>query len=116
MYFLGALYVQTGRYAEGVPYLERAHKLTPDSWAAAFYLGKARLKLNDATTAILFLKRAADLNPDEPSVFYLLAGALRASGRNEEAKQALRRVTELHANSLEAEKRALRDANVSGTR
>jgi hypothetical protein len=42
--------------------------------------------------------------------------ALRALGRNEEAKQALRRVTELHNNTLEADKRFLQDKGVVGTR
>jgi len=39
-------------------------------------------------------------------------------GRDEESKQALRRVSELHANLLEAEKRARFDAetHVPGTR
>jgi Flp pilus assembly protein TadD len=81
-----------------------------------FYLGKAKFKLNDAAAAVPLLQQAAELNPDEPSIFYLLASSLRAVGRGEEAKQALRRVTELHTSSLDAEKRALRDANVVGVR
>ncbi|HEX2711668.1 MAG TPA: tetratricopeptide repeat protein [Candidatus Acidoferrales bacterium] len=116
MYFLGALYVQTGQYAQAVPYLERVHKLTPDSWAAAFYLGKAKLKLNDLTAAVLLFQQAGELNREEPSIFYLLARALRAAGRDEEAKQALRWVTELHTSALDAERRALRDAKVVGAR
>ena len=116
VYFLGALLVQTERYPEALPYLERAYKLTPDSWASAFYLGKAKLKMKDATGAIALLQQAADLNPDEPSIYYLLATALKTAGRAEEAKQALHRVTELHSNTLDVEKRALRDAHVVGAR
>jgi tetratricopeptide (TPR) repeat protein len=36
-YFLGGLLVQEGRFAEGVPYLERAKLAKPDSWAVYFY-------------------------------------------------------------------------------
>jgi len=116
IYFLGALYVQSGEYQRSLPLLELAHKVTPDSWAAAYYLGKAKLRLNDMNSAVPLLREAAELNPDEPAVFYLLATGLKALGRSEEAKAALRRVAELHATSLEAEKKALRDANVVGTR
>jgi len=36
-YFLGSLLVQESRDVEGVPYLERAKELRPDSWAVYFY-------------------------------------------------------------------------------
>jgi hypothetical protein len=41
---------------------------------------------------------------------------LRGTGPSDEAKQALRRVTELHINAQEAEKRALQDTQVVGVR
>ena len=56
------------------------------------------------------------MNPDESALFYLLASALRAEGRKEEAQLALKRVSELHATQLEAEKHALQDASVVGAR
>jgi len=56
------------------------------------------------------------MNSDEPSAFYLLATALRSTGRNEESRAALRRVAELHTKKLDAEKQALQDANVIGAR
>ena len=115
-YFLGALYVQAGEYAKSLPYMERAHKVTPDSWPAAYYLGKARLKLKDSKGAVPLLQQAAELNPDEPTVFYALASALRELGRTDEAKQALRRVNELHTSSLEVEKKFLQDSIIVGAR
>jgi len=96
--------------------MERAHKVTPDSWAAAYYLGKARLKLKDSKGAVPLLQQAAELNPDEPTVFYALASALRELGRTDEAKQALRRVNELHTSSLEVEKKFLQDSIIVGAR
>ncbi len=115
IYFLGALLVQDGRYPEGISYLEGAKTQMPDSWAIPFYLGKAHLKLRQPETAVLELKQAAALNADEPSVFYLLASALRASNHPEEAKQAMGRVEELHSTALEAEKAAVR-SRIAGSR
>ncbi len=80
------------------------------------YLGKAKLKMNDPQSAAGLLQQAAEINPDEPSIYYWLASALKATGRTDEAKQALRRVTELHTNAEETEKRALQDAHVVGVR
>ena len=58
-----------------------------------FDLGKAKLKLHDNAEAVRYLQQAAEMNDDEASVFYLLATALRASGRDQEARVALRRVS-----------------------
>jgi Flp pilus assembly protein TadD len=79
-------------------------------------MGKAKLKLGDAKIAVTYFQRAAELNPDEDSLFYLLSKGLRALGREEEAKKALQRVSELHATTLDAQKRALQDAHVVATR
>jgi hypothetical protein len=51
----------------------------------------------------------------EASVFYLLANALRATGREEDARAALRRVSELHTTSLEVDRR-IHDAVVAEAR
>jgi len=85
MYFPGGLYVQAGENEKGLPNFERAHQMTPASWAA-LYMGKAKLKLGDAKSAVEDLQQAAELNPDEHSVFYLLSKGLRTLGRDEEAK------------------------------
>jgi len=55
------------------------------------------------------------MNSEEPTVFYTLATALRAEGRDEEARAALHRVSELHTTSLEADRRS-HDAMVAGAR
>ncbi len=51
-YFLGGLLVQEDRDAEGIPYLEQAKKLKPDSWAVYFYLGRAKLHLKQTAAAV----------------------------------------------------------------
>jgi len=114
-YFLGGLLVQTDRFADGASFLERARSLDPDSWATYLYLGKAKLKLHENDAAVRYLRQSGDMNPEEPTIFYLLAGALRATGREEEAKAALHRVSELHLTSLEADRRS-HDAMVAGAR
>jgi tetratricopeptide (TPR) repeat protein len=113
-YFLGGLLVQEGRYAEGIPYLERARKVKPDFWAPYFYLGKAKLRLEQAAEAVVLLQRAVKLNPDEASAYYLLGRALENCGREVEARQALRRVRDLRAAAIEAT--TLDDGKVAGAR
>ena len=49
-------------------------------------------------------------------MFYLLGTALRAKGREPEARAAFRRVTELHASNLDAAKKSLQDAHVVDVR
>jgi tetratricopeptide (TPR) repeat protein len=115
VYFLGGLLVQSERYADGVPFLEQARSLDPDSWATYLYLGKAKLKLHENADAVRYLQQASEMNHDEASIFYLLASALHASGREEEAREARRRVAELHTNSIEMDRR-MHDAMVAGAR
>ncbi len=90
--------------------------MAPDSWATYFYMGKAKLELKDAAAAIGLLRQAAEMNSDDPGVFYLLGRALRSEGRTQEAETAFRRVAALHSTALDAEKRALQSADIVGTR
>jgi Flp pilus assembly protein TadD len=113
-YFLGGLLVQESRYAEGIPYLERAKTAKPDFWAPYFYLGKAKLRLEKPAEAVVFLQKAVKLSPDEASAYYLLGQALQACGRGQEARQALSRVRDLRAHFLE--NFTLDDSRVAGTR
>ena len=84
----------------------------PDSWAAYFYLGKAKLQLEKPAEAVLLLQRSIQLNPtDEVSAYYQLGKALEACGRNEEARRALAHVRDLRAAAAEA---ATLDGHVSG--
>ena len=62
------------------------------------------------------LRQAVDMNPEDAGSFYLLARALRSEGHATEADAAMKHVVQLHTSSLDAEKRALQDAGVVGTR
>ena len=95
--------MQDGKYGEGIPFLEKARELMPDSWAVSFYLGKAMLQLKRPAEAAPLLRKAAELNPREASVFYQLGKALQSLGREQEARAALLKVRELRAEALNRE-------------
>jgi len=100
-YFLGAVLVQDGRYAEGVPHLERARAAKPDFWAPYFYLGKAKLRMERPAEAVNLLQRAVKLNGEDVAAYDLLARALEACGRQAEARQAMAKVRQLRAGTLQ---------------
>jgi cytochrome c-type biogenesis protein CcmH/NrfG len=116
LYFLGALLVQSQRYPDGLSYLEKAQRMTPDSWATYFYMGKAHFQQHDTAAAVRLLRQAVEMNPEDAGSFYLLARALRSEGHAQEADAAMQRVVQLHTSSLDAEKHALKDAGVVGAR
>jgi tetratricopeptide (TPR) repeat protein len=111
LYSLGALLVQLSRWGDGCSLLEQAQTVAPNSWATAFYLGKAKFELHDTTAAETQLRLAAQLNPDEAGAPYLLARIVRAQGHTEEAAKLMERVAALHATALDAEKNAVDRAN-----
>lgn len=111
LYLLGAQLVQLSRWADGRAVLLQAQAAAPGSWATAFYLGKANFELHDSASAEAQLRRAAELNPDEPGAPYLLARIARAQGRADEAARYMERVAALHATALDVEKRAVEHAS-----
>lgn len=98
-YFLGALLVQEGN-ATGIDLLEKTRQARPEFWGSYYYLGKFK---SDAA----MLQKAAELKPDEPSVWYQLARVLKAAGMDEEARDATRRMTALRAKASERAQEAL---------
>ena len=108
-YLLGALLITEEKYPAAIPYLDRAGQALPDSWALAFYRGKAALKTGHPTDAIPLLQRSVELNPDGQQTYYLLAQALRADGRPAEAKAALDQLRTVKSHALQREQHALAD-------
>jgi tetratricopeptide (TPR) repeat protein len=106
-YYLGVALMQADRVEEAAQSLERSRALDANFWGTWFYLGKARLK-QDAGAAIPLLQRAAELNPNAATVFYELGLALKAGGREEDARRAMDRVREIRARELRADEEALR--------
>lgn len=111
-YYPADMLVQSARYQDGLPYLEKANSLDPDSWATYLFMEKAEFLLGHADTAVTLLRKATVMNPDESGAFYLLARALRCEGRAEDANAAMHRVMALHVTALEVERRALKDEGI----
>jgi Flp pilus assembly protein TadD len=73
------------------------------------------MKLGQTQEAVDDLQKATELNSDEDSLFYLISKGLHSLGREEEAKKAMQRVAELHAQTLAVQKKALVDQHIVGT-
>jgi predicted Zn-dependent protease len=67
-------------HPDGLSYLEKAQRMTPDSWATYFYRGKAQFQQHDTAAAVRQLRQAVEMNPEDAGSFYLLARALRSQG------------------------------------
>lgn len=106
-YLLGAMLVQQGKTGEAIPLLEQARSARPDGWGAYYYLGRAKLQSSHARSAAPLLKKAAALNPDEPAVYYHLSRALKAIGREAEAREAAARVAELKRQGITRDQNAV---------
>ena len=61
------------------------------------------------------LQGAAELNSEGDSLFYLFSKGYRILGREEDAKTAMQRVAERHAQTLAVQKKALVDKHIVGT-
>jgi Flp pilus assembly protein TadD len=100
--FLGSSYVDAGRIAEGLPYLERALKLDPASAKAHNEMGGALLKQHRAADALEHFRRAIELSPRDDRLIYNFAKALIAAGRPADAAAALERALAINPDLAEA--------------
>ena len=69
---LGDLYLYEGMPQEADSHFVRALAIDPDSFAAAYGLGRARFKSGDFTGAIAALRQALAQNPDHLDTHYAL--------------------------------------------
>ena len=69
--------------------------------------GEAMVFAPKARAAAPLLEKAASLNPDESAVFYHLSRALKALGRDAEARKASARVAELKRQGIERDQDAV---------
>ena len=89
--FLGAAYVETGRFAEAIPQLEAALRLDERSASAHSDLGTALMAQGDLANALVHLQRAAALAPRNESMQFNLGNALNKASRTAEAAAAYER-------------------------
>ena len=95
IHFKGYALCQLGRFAEGMPLLERALGLQPGNPDFQGNIGIIHYVLGDLPAAIRALERAIKLAPHMAEPYSNLAMALRDAGDPERALVAVRRALEL---------------------
>jgi tetratricopeptide (TPR) repeat protein len=96
--------VDQKRYAEAMPYLERANRVNPSHVPGLVTLGNALIETGRPEQGLGYLLRALPLRPEEPVLRYDLARAYLALGEHEAARKeydALVRLEPLRAQGLE---------------
>ncbi len=93
---LADLFRQTGRDGDGETLLREGLARVPDSAALHHSLGLLQIRRKDVTAALVSLKRAAELAPDDARFVYVYAVALDGDGKSDDARaivdQALERM------------------------
>jgi tetratricopeptide (TPR) repeat protein len=97
-YLLGMGYLRTEQVERGQTLIDRILR-KGDSAEARLMMGVAKLEMNDFTSAIEDLKRAAELNPELPTVHGFYAQALLETGSRDLAKREFQ--AELARNPLD---------------
>lgn len=87
MYYLGRLDLMEGHNEAAIRELTRAESQRPFP-DTAYYLGFAYLNQGELALAEKWLRKAAELVPDDPGVRYRLGILYRKQGREQEAKEA----------------------------
>jgi Flp pilus assembly protein TadD len=76
--------------------LQRSIRLDPTSSVPFILMGKVLEKKGDYDLAVLALKHAVAMEPNNPTTHHLLGQAYRDMGKKEEAEAELKRAEELH--------------------
>lgn len=100
LYYLGRLDLMEQKFDDAIRNLTQAMDQPPFP-DTAYHLGFACLKQGDLAAAEKWLKVAAQANPTDSAVLYQLALVYRKQGREEEAKKAFVRSTELRRSAAE---------------
>jgi tetratricopeptide (TPR) repeat protein len=79
--------VKRGEYGEALTWARRAADITPEDFVARRVLGQAKLETGDLAGAVSDLEAAARLEPDSPSVHFILARAYQRAGRAADASR-----------------------------
>lgn len=95
LHLLGVCHFQQGRFAEGVPLVERALSLKPDYVEAHNNLANALRALGRQDDAVIHYDRALALQPNYPAAHYNRGNALMALRRPIEALEAYDRALAL---------------------
>jgi len=82
---------------------ERAVQFTPDNPVAQHQLGVGYLRADKASEAVLHLRKASELKPEDRSHLYQLCRALQRAGRSEEATECEQRLSIMVRTQLAAD-------------
>jgi tetratricopeptide (TPR) repeat protein len=93
--------------------LERAVRLNPQDRMAQYRLGSLYLRVGRPHDAVEHLQAALRADPDDRSAIYNLQMALRADGREQEAKQVEARMAEVIRRSTRASETSLEAAKLN---
>ncbi|HQA89867.1 MAG TPA: DUF5107 domain-containing protein [Sedimentisphaerales bacterium] len=99
---LAVLDVEAGLYGEAIPRLEKALERDPDDGTAWYFLGVARLKLDDATEALRCARQAARYAVTASSALDLAGRAHAALGQKAAAVEAFEKAVKLNPNDTKA--------------
>ncbi|HPC96859.1 MAG TPA: DUF5107 domain-containing protein [Sedimentisphaerales bacterium] len=99
---LAVLDVEAGLYSEAIPRLEKALERDPDDGTAWYFLGVARLKLNDATETLRCARQAARYAATASLAFDLAGRAHAALGQKPAAVEAFAKAVKLNPNDAKA--------------
>jgi tetratricopeptide (TPR) repeat protein len=94
-YRIGRALMTLGKTSEAEEELEKARDLDPSFPAPLSFLGELELKRGRVDLAIETLERAVALDPEFYEAYYQLAQAYRRAGRDEDARTAIARYSEL---------------------
>jgi Tfp pilus assembly protein PilF len=94
-YSLGLTYIAEANFSLAAEDLKRALGLDPDSEDIHYYLGSVYLNLKVVDQAITEFRSALSLNPTHASAEFGLSTALQRSGKDDEAREHLRRFQEI---------------------
>jgi adenylate cyclase len=88
-----------GDYATAIDHADRAMRLSPfDPHSFLFSLarGGSHLLQRQVPEAIAWIRKAAQQNPRDMPIYLVLSSAPAHAGQMEEAREAIRRLLELH--------------------
>lgn len=98
----GPWYMDQGRYQEGIAALERELETDPASAAAAYWLGRFHLALNQPEAATPLLEQAVRLAPMDPEAHYWLGVSCWAQGKPARERVQYQKVLALEPGHLGA--------------
>ncbi|MBI5763313.1 MAG: tetratricopeptide repeat protein [Planctomycetes bacterium] len=101
---LGMVYWSQKRFAEALPFFEKALSLSPNEFGAEFFycFGTALFELGRREKAVDMLRTAVEIFPDYPEAQYNLGNALLDCRRYDEAVVALTHAIRLSPKTVEA--------------